>query len=91
MLANKIYIPPRELQEHRAMLEEAYTYIMSAEFDALPEEDKALVERHIKEREQMAAQGTAEAGAAAEQAPNPLAALMGGGGGAPPGGTPPPA
>ena len=91
MLANKIYIPPRELQEHRAMLEEAYTYVMSAEFDALPEEDKALVERHIKEREQMAAQGTAEAGVAAEQAPNPLAALMGGGGGAPPGGTPPPA
>jgi hypothetical protein len=86
MLANKIYIPPRELQEHRAMLEEAYTYIMSAEFDALEEEDKALIERHIKEREQAAAQSTAEAGMAAEQAPNPMAALLGGGG-APPGGT----
>jgi hypothetical protein len=90
MLANKIYIPPRELQEHRAMLEEAYTYVMSAEFDVLPEEDKALVERHIKEREQMAAQSTADAGAAAGvgggAAANPLAAMLGGGGGTPPGG-----
>lgn len=84
MLANKIYIPPRELQEHRAMLEEAYNYVMSAEFDGLPEEDKALVERHIKERETMAAQSGAEAQGGAPAAPNPLAALMGGGGGAPP-------
>jgi hypothetical protein len=80
MLANKIYIAPRELQEHRAMLEEAYNYVMSAEFDGLPEEDKALIERHIKEREAMAAQSGAEAAAAGgAEAANPLAALMGGG------------
>ena len=80
MIANQAYIAPRELQEHKAMLEEAYTYVMSAEYDSLPEADKALVDKHIKDREQMAAQAPAEeAGAAA----NPLAALMGGGG-APP-------
>jgi hypothetical protein len=82
MIANQAYIAPRELQEHKAMLEEAYTYVMSAEYDSLPEADKALVDKHIKDREQMAAQAPAEeAGAAA----NPLAALMG------PAGTPPPA
>jgi len=74
MIANQTYITPRELQEHNAMLEEGYTYVMSAEYDALPEADKALVDRHIKEREEMAAQSQASAQAPA----NPLAALMGG-------------
>lgn len=86
MIANQIYIPPRELQEHKAMLEEAYTYVMSAEYDGLPEADKALIDRHIKEREEVAAQS--QAAGAGEDPANPLAAMLGGGG-MPPGGAPP--
>jgi hypothetical protein len=86
MIANQTYIAPRELQEHKAMLEEAYTYVMSAEYDALPEADKALIDRHIKEREEVAAQG--QAAGAGEGPVNPLAAMLGGGG-LPPGGAPP--
>lgn len=48
------------------MLAYAYDFIMSSEFRYLDEAHKELIERHIKEREQLAAQGpAAQAGAPA--------------------------
>ena len=65
MLAKHTYIPPRELQDHAGMLDYAYSYLMSSDFKYLPEEDKELVEQHVREREQLAAKGAAPAGGAA--------------------------
>jgi len=57
MLASNKYIAPRELEEHKGMLNYAYRYVMTAEFKYLPEEQKVLIEQHVKDREQMAAAG----------------------------------
>lgn len=58
------YITPQELQEHQGMLEYCYDYVMTSEYKYLPDDAKALIDRHIKEREQMAAeQATPEAAA----------------------------
>jgi hypothetical protein len=46
------------------MLEYAYEYVMTTEYKYLPPEQQALIDRHIKEREQMAAAGAAAMGAA---------------------------
>jgi hypothetical protein len=61
MLATDRYIPPREMQEHKGMLTWAYTYIMTSSFKYLEEGKKQMIERHMKEREQMAAAGAAPA------------------------------
>ena len=57
MIATGRYIPPEELQEHKGMLSYAYQYIMTAEFKVLPDDIKVLILHHIKEREQLMAQG----------------------------------
>ena len=57
MTATGMYIPPEELQDHKNMLQFAYYYLMTTEFKYLSEEDKALIRRHVKERESLAAQG----------------------------------
>jgi len=49
------YIAPRELQEHALMLDSAYKYVMTKRFDNLPEECKMLIEKHIRDREAVAA------------------------------------
>jgi len=61
MIATKLYIRPAELQDHKNMLMFAYRYVMTTEYKYLPDEDKALIDRHIKEREQAAAQTNAAA------------------------------
>lgn len=71
MIHTNVYIKPRELQDHKNMLAYAYTYIMSSEYTYLDDESKKLIEDHIKEREQLAAQGPAA------QATQPDAALGG--------------
>jgi hypothetical protein len=86
MNATKNYIAPRELQEHTGMLEFAYGYVMSAEYKYLDPVVQDLIDRHIKERETLKAQGAtqgqppAPAGAPAPAAPGPqdLMSLMGG-------------
>lgn len=50
-------VHPRELQDHKRMLDYCYEFVMTAEFKYLPEETKALIDNYIKEVEQMAAQG----------------------------------
>ena len=60
-----LYIAPKELEEHQGMLEYAYDYIMTSEYKYLAEDMKLLIERHIKDREALAAQG------ATAQAPGP--------------------
>jgi hypothetical protein len=59
MLAKDIYIPPRDLQDHKNMLEYCYEYVMTTEYKYLLPEQHALIDRHIKEREQLAAAGAA--------------------------------
>lgn len=56
MITRGIYIQPEELQDHKNMLSYAYYYLMTTEFKYLDEDDKALVRRHVREREQLAAQ-----------------------------------
>lgn len=70
MIEKNIYIPPRELQDQHNMLAYAYDYLMTAEYKYTAEEHKALIERHIKEREQLAAQAP-QAGGAPAGAPGP--------------------
>jgi len=96
-----IYIKPEELEAHDFMLQKAYEFRQSMAFKVLERPVKALIEQHIKDREQLAATPPSQAGGApgapgAPQAPgapdaaaaNPLAALAGamGGAGAPPAG-----
>lgn len=61
MLAKRMYIPPREKQDHKNMLEFCYNYIMSSEFKYLEPDFQQLIEQHIQEREQIAAGGQAAA------------------------------
>jgi hypothetical protein len=44
-------IAPRELGEHKGMLDYAYFYITTKDFDLLPEDRKQLIEGHIRARE----------------------------------------
>lgn len=53
MIAKDIYIKPREMQDHTNMLSYAYNFLMTSEFKYLRPEHQALVEQHIKEREQV--------------------------------------
>lgn len=59
MIASGMYIPPRELQDHQNMLMFAYRYVMTTEYKYLTEEEQALIDRHIKEREAEAAKQAA--------------------------------
>lgn len=85
MIAKDIYIPPREMQDHTNMLSYAYNFVMTSEFKYLRPEHQALVERHIKDREQLKmaqGQGTMAAPGAPGAAPAPgaLPAVPGSGG-----------
>jgi hypothetical protein len=57
-----VYIAPRELEEHEGMLTAAYEFRMSMAFKVLGRDLQALIERHIKDREAMAAAAAAPAG-----------------------------
>lgn len=51
------YVPPRELSDHKNMLAYCYEFVMTAEYKYLPPEIQELIDKHIKEREQLAATG----------------------------------
>lgn len=87
MIATGLYIGPEELQDHQNMLQYAYYFLMTTEFKYLTEDEKALVRRHVREREDMAAAGIA-APALGGTPPGPAPGGLGGGAG--PGGTLPP-
>jgi hypothetical protein len=72
MIASGLYIKPREMADHQFMLDYAYYYIMTTEFKYLSDEDKNLIEQHIKEREAIAA---SQAAAAAPQPMPPAGPL----------------
>lgn len=61
MVAKGLYIPPEELQDHQNMLDFAYHYVMTTEYKYLDQDSKALINRHIKEREAMLAGMNAQA------------------------------
>ena len=79
MLATGQPIDPRDLQDHAGMLDYAYTFVMSAEYRDLGDEEQQMIDDHIKKREQMAAQAATKG-----QADPAAAAAAAGGGGAPP-------
>jgi hypothetical protein len=90
IIEKNLYIPPREMQDHQGMLQFAYEFLMTSEFKYLLPEQQALIEEHIKAREQLVAnQATGQMGgpAAGPGAPVPEGALAGPG----PAGAPPPA
>jgi len=64
MLATGKSIPARDMQDHENMLKYAYGYLMGASFRDLSPEVKQLIEKHIKEREQMLSSKGAGAGGA---------------------------
>lgn len=76
IIATKLPVEVREMQQHKYMLAYAYEYLMTSEFKGLDEETKSLIENHVTEREKLAAKpaGGGEA----------LAGAMGGGAGGPP-------
>lgn len=80
MIATGRYIEPRELQDHQNMLKFAYQYVMTTEYKYLPEDEKQLIDQHIKAREMLAAQGAAPAGGTPGPTPQPggLSQLPGG-------------
>jgi hypothetical protein len=51
MILSGEYVAPEELQAHTQYLEFAYHYVNSAEYKYLDPRSKALINRHIKERE----------------------------------------
>lgn len=57
MVKTGVYEAPRKIADHVNMLAYAYDFIMGAEFLYLDEEHKKLIERHIEEREAIAATG----------------------------------
>jgi hypothetical protein len=70
MIATGKYIAPQDLQEHKGMLDYAYVFIMTSEFKYLAPDIQALIKQHIKEREQLLAQGANPA--ALPNPPGPL-------------------
>jgi hypothetical protein len=91
MTATGLYIAPKELQDHKNMLEYAYYYLMTTEYKYLTDDEKSLVNRHVREREDLAAQGVG-AQTLGGAAPGPAPGGLGGGGLPPlPGGSVPPA
>jgi hypothetical protein len=80
MAADRVYIPPRKLQQHDLMLEYANDFVMTSEFRDYDEDVKQLIERHIEERTKLAGEtAAAAAGPAAGGPPPGLEALLGGG------------
>jgi len=86
MIQTGLYIPPREMEDHLNRLKFAYYFLETTEFKYLNDDNKALIERHIKEREKMGASQQASAmgggvppGPAPTGAPaGPVPALAGG-------------
>ena len=51
----RVYIPPRDKQDHQGMLAYCYKFVMTSEYRDLDEDIKALIDQHIEERENMEA------------------------------------
>jgi hypothetical protein len=49
------YIPPKDMRDHKSMLEWGYNFLMTAEFNSWDANTQALVEQHMREREALAA------------------------------------
>jgi hypothetical protein len=64
MISEGRYIAPRKFQDHEGMLAYLLEYVMLAPYQSLPDTAKALVEKHIEERRQLAASEAAPAPAA---------------------------
>lgn len=60
-----VQIEPRRYQEHKAMLDYAYTFVNTKKYDDLPVEMQDMIDAHIEAREKLAAdQASPEAAAA---------------------------
>lgn len=61
-----IYIPPREMSDHKHMLIECNEFVMTAQFRDLPPKIQKLIEKHIQERVSLS-QGKSPESAGPEQ------------------------
>ena len=71
MIASGLYIAPQELEDHKNRLSFAYWYLETTEFLYLSDDEKALIRRHVKAREDMAAQQAASSLGAGAPGPAP--------------------
>ena len=73
-----VYVKPEEMQDHASMLSYCYEFLMSAQFRDLNERVRVLIKQHVREREQLAAQGMgtpdAQAANAGANPPGPAGA-----------------
>jgi len=85
ILEKMLYMPPRKLEDHVNMLAYASEYVMTTEYKYLEDEQKALIDAHIEERQGMVQQNMAPAsGPGVPAGPSPagqgeLPAVPGGG------------
>lgn len=56
IIATELYYPPEEFQDHENMIAYAFRYFMTAEFDGLEPEVKAICRQHIRDRIKLAAE-----------------------------------
>ena len=52
-----VYIRPRDKQDHESMLKYCYKFVMTSEYRDLDSDIRALIDKHIDEREEMKAGG----------------------------------
>ena len=86
MIETHQYIKPRKLQDHQAYLDYAYMYVNTAEYRDLEEIEQKLIDKHITDREELAASKAAPATPADAGGAPPMGGGMPpmGGGGMPP-------
>lgn len=77
MIDSGQYIAPEKNQDHASMLEYCQLYVMTAEFNNLPQDRKELVNKHFDERLAMSGTQAAQAQGATGQAPATGAEALG--------------
>jgi len=68
-----VYIAPREMQDHDSMLAYCYKFVMTSEYRDLDKPTRMMIDKHIKDREEIKAgsMGSAGGAMAGPQAPGP--------------------
>lgn len=66
IIATQQYIAPKPYRDHENMIEWAYDYFMTSEYENLPDNVQGMCEKHIQDRIQLAAQEKAGAGVAGQ-------------------------
>lgn len=68
----KVYIAPREMQDHESMLAYCYKFVMTSEYRDLDKVTRAVIDKHIKDREALAAGNVEQPPLGASTVPGPM-------------------